>query len=257
MENTDMFSNGTSPEDMRFESLAGGISLAVSPRHSFGTDAFLLAGFAAPHAHDVICEMGTGCGILSFLLLRNYSVKRCVALDIQEECMRLAQESLRRSPPVFREKITFLQMDLREIPHSRADCLPREKFDMVVCNPPYQAMGRGKRSVNPSREQARHELTCSLPELCRSAEFLLKNKGKFCICGRPARLAEAMNAMTRCKIEPKRLRLVSKTPADAPRLFLLEGRKNARPFLQILPPLYTHEPNGLPNAELQGFYRFE
>ena len=41
------------------------------------------------------------------------------------------------------------------------------------------------------------------------------------------------------RIEPKRLRMVSKTPESAPWLFLLEGRKSAKPFMQIEPALFV------------------
>ena len=42
------------------------IFVNVNDTHRFGTDAVLLADFAAPKSRDVACDMGTGCGIIPF-----------------------------------------------------------------------------------------------------------------------------------------------------------------------------------------------
>ena len=47
----------TRPED-----LGGGIAATVSALHTFGTDALVLAHFAAPNKSTVACDLGSGCG---------------------------------------------------------------------------------------------------------------------------------------------------------------------------------------------------
>jgi tRNA1(Val) A37 N6-methylase TrmN6 len=58
----------------------------------------------------------------------------------------------------------------------------------------------------------------------------VKFGGRLCLCNRPERLSDVIMAMKDNNIEPKLLRFVSKTPKDAPWLFLIEGRKGGKPF---------------------------
>ena len=70
---------------------------------------------------------------------------------------------------------------------------------------------------------------------------------------RPERLADVMCAMRDNDIEPKYLRFVSKSPSDAPWLFLIEGRKGGGSFMQVLPQLYISGSGGI-SPELAQIY---
>ena len=62
-----------------------------------------------------------------------------------------------------------------------------------------------------------------------------------------------MCAMRDNDIEPKYLRFVSKSPSDAPWLFLIEGRKGGGSFMQVLPQLYIRGSGGI-SPELAQIY---
>ena len=117
--------------------------------------------------------------------------------------------------------------------------LPAGQFDLVTCNPPYKAANSGIQSADAQRQTARHETAGDIRDICAAASRLLQYHGRFCLCCRPERLADVICAMRENRIEPKRLRMVSKTPESAPWLFLLEGRKSAKPFMQIEPALFV------------------
>ena len=53
-----------------------------------------------------------------------------------------------------------------------------------------------------------------------------------------------MEAMRQNDIEPKRLRFVQQREHTAPWLFLLEGRRGGKPFLQVEAPLIIEGPGG-------------
>jgi tRNA1(Val) A37 N6-methylase TrmN6 len=53
--------------------------------------------------------------------------------------------------------------------------------------------------------------------------------------------------------EPKRLQFVSRTGYDMPWLFLLEGKKGAKPFLQMEKPFVMYE-NGVLTAQASALY---
>jgi tRNA1(Val) A37 N6-methylase TrmN6 len=73
------------------------------------------------------------------------------------------------------------------------------------------------------------------------------------MCNRPERLSDVIYAMKNNGIEPKRLRFVSKNSSEAPWLFLIEGKKGSKPFMQVEPQLYIRTENGF-SEELQQIY---
>ena len=60
--------------------------------------------------------------------------------------------------------------------------------------------------------------------------------------------------MKKNAIEPKKLRLVSKTPYTRPWLFLIEGRKGGKPFLNIEPNLIMYGEDGELSDEVTDIY---
>ena len=107
------------------------------------------------------------------------------------------------------------------------------------------------KSTDMSARIARHETHCTLDDIARAASLLLRSGGRFCICLRPERLCDAMHAMRCYRLEPKRLRLVAKNSESAPWLCLLEGRRDGKSGLQILPGLFLYTKDGALCAEMQ------
>lgn len=207
------------------------LQLIVSPEHTFGTDALLLAAFACVKRKDKCCDLGTGCGIIPFYWLRE-GAETVNAVELQP----LACEQVRRSAALngIEDRFNLVEGDLKELKGK----LPFGVFDVVTMNPPYTPEGKGIMSTSAADKIARHETRLSLDELCSSAGKLLKTGGRFCICLRPERLTEAMLAMHDADLEPKRLRFVSQRDGKAPWLFLLEGKKGRMPGLVTEPELH-------------------
>ena len=78
----------------------------------------------------------------------------------------------------------------------------------------------------------------SLDSLCAAAARLLRNGGRFALCHRPERLPQLMRGMTDHGLEPKRMALLAAGPDRVPSTVLLEGVRQGRPGLEILPTLY-------------------
>ena len=74
--------------------------------------------------------------------------------------------------------------------------------------------------------------------------------GNFSVCHRPERLPDVLEAFRAHSIESKRLRFVQKDAGASPWLFLLEGRKGGKPFLNVLPPLLMQKKDGSESDEL-------
>jgi tRNA1(Val) A37 N6-methylase TrmN6 len=221
------------PFSYSFEKLSDAISVCVTPEHKFGTDAFLLADFAQIRRKDIVCDLGTGCGIIPLILTKTSGPKQIYGVDIQPQAIAQLQIAIERSKLTH---IIPICKDLKELTE-----IPAGSLDAVTCNPPYKAGNTGILSELPAEQIARHEVMCTIDDICQKAASLLKFGGKLCICQRPERLADVISAMRAAKIEPKRLRFVAKTEKDAPWLFLIEGKKGAKPFLQVLPTLPVYE----------------
>ncbi len=234
--------------EYKYEYLGSGIRVAVSKEHSFGTDAVLLADFASPKRNEKACDLGTGCGIIPMIWCRNGQAKEITAVELQEKGFLQTCESIRISS--VEDKVRAVNHDLKDI----KSVLGHASMDIVTMNPPYKAVDAGIKSVAKAELIARHEVECNLDDICSTAAYLLNFGGRLCMCNRPERLSDTIVAMKNNGIEPKRLRLVAKTPYTRPWLFLIEGRKGGKPFMNIDPLLIMYGEDGELSKEVTDIY---
>lgn len=233
-------------KSFRFEKLSENISICVSREHGFGTDAFLLTNFSEYRRKDKACDLGTGCGIIPFIMQRYAPPQVIYALDIQLQAIEQLKISVEKNNT---NSIKPICADLKELWPGA----PLGELSLVTCNPPYKAANAGIESKLDAHKIARHEILCDINDVCYAASRLLKYGGRLCLCNRPERLADVISAMKKNNIEPKRLRFVSKSPSTAPWLFLIEGKKNSKPFMQVLPQMYVRSESGY-TPEMEKIY---
>lgn len=233
-------------QSIKLSPIGEGIEIFVSPHHTFGTDAVLLSHFARANKKDSLVDLGTGCGIIPFLMLRDGNCQRAIGVDISAEAIDLA---LKTKEKYGLQKFTAVLSDLKEL-KGRVDfgC-----HSLVTCNPPYKATGAGIKNPDNVLSVARHEITCNLEDIIAVSAKLLKTTGRLCMCHRPERLAELMSLLRQYKIEPKRLRLVCQRKGEEPWLVLVEGRRCGNTGLRIEPNLYIEE-NGILSDEMVKIY---
>ncbi len=231
-----------------FERLSDEVHIATSAEHTFGTDALLLSYFAKPKAKDIAIDMGTGCGIVPLLWLRNEFPKTVHCLDIQQNAYEQVKCSIEHNG--FEERLIPHLGDLREIDKQ----FTAETFTLVTMNPPYKPLNTGIESLGESARIARHEVCCNIEDAVKAAAYLLKYGGRFCMCHRPERLVDAISLMRSYHLEPKRLRFVVDRAGEEPFLFLIEGKKNAKPFLRTEPTLSIKKENGKFTEEMLKVY---
>lgn len=225
--------------ELHCEPLTGGIYVYSSEEHRFGTDAFLLANFSGWRRKDIAADLGTGCGIIPMIMQRNDPPAKVYGVEIQEQGIKQFKMSIEKSG-LSEDNVTPVLADLRTL----WEDAPLGRCDLVTCNPPYKAYRAGIESSLTAQKIARHEILCNIYDVCEAAKKLLKFGGRLCICNRPERLPDCMDAMRKNGIEPKRLGFVAKNPESAPWLFLLEGKKGSKPFMQIEPQLHVRTDGG-------------
>ena len=218
----------------------------------FGMDAVLLSDFAQIRPHDRVADLGTGTGILPLLLAgREMRGTTFDAFEIQPDMADMARRSIALNG--LEDRIRIHCMDAAEAPKALGHAVK----SLVVANPPYGSQGSTLLNPDESKRLARHEQGDTLQLFCRAAALLLKNGGRFCVVFPAPRMLELMDAMRAVRIEPKRLRLVYPKAGKAPNLVLLEGMKDARPTLHMLPPLIVYGEDGQPTPELDLIYHRE
>lgn len=213
-----------------------------------GTDTFLLSSLPRLKAGMRVCDLGCGTGLLGLLLLQRLPDLFVTGIDIQPEAIRLAEKASAENH--LTDRLTFQAGDLRQVKAH----FSTGSFDLVVCNPPYYPPDSGRMAGDSAIRTARSEVSCSLEEVCRAAAYLLRWGGSFCMVHKPERLTDILCALRAFAMEPKRLRMVCKTSADAPSLLLVEGRRGGKPGLVVEPPLILQNSDGTPTAEVDAIY---
>ena len=234
--------------EYRKEYLGSDVYVSVSDEHGFGTDAVLLADFASPKRKENACDFGTGCGIIPMLWYRNGAAKHIWGLELQRQGYEQALLSAQMSNA--QEKVTFLNLNLKNV----KDEFEHASMDVVTMNPPYKAADAGIRSATDAALIARHEVECNLNDITQAAAHLLNFGGRLCMCNRPERLSDTLYAMKQAGIEPKRLRFVVKRPDTRPWLFLVEGKKGSKSYLNVEPMLIMYGDDGELSDEVIGIY---
>lgn len=226
------------------EDLGDSVYLLVSKSHTFGTDALLLNSFAAVKDKDKAIDLGTGCGIIPFLWVRDKKAQKYrAAAEIQENaCIQFKKSQLLNNDST----LNLFEGDLKDktlIPQ-------RECFDVVTVNPPYKAENSGIKNCDESAKIARHEIACNIDDITECAARILRFGGRLCMCHRPERTFDALFSMRNHGIEPKRVRFVQKNGESAPWLVLIDGRKGGKAGLLVEKPLLMQTEDGVPTDEI-------
>ena len=237
-------------EDERVDDLqlAGLRIIQKNSGFRFGMDAVLLADFARIGERDAVADFGSGTGILAFLLAGRGRGKRIDAFEIQADMADMAKRSVVLNGLAERIRVHHL-------PVEEADAAVQSgSLDAIVCNPPYGVPGTTLLNPKQTLSLARHQTEAGLTAWFRMAYRLLKGKGRFYMVYPAPRMLEAMQALSKARLEPKRFRLIYPYGDKPANLVLIEAMKDAKPMLHPEPPLIVYESDGSMTAELKRIY---
>lgn len=219
----------------------------------FGIDAVLLAHFALDgiKKNDRVIDLCTGTGIVP--LLQEKLVPAGVtftALELQKKYVELARRSVELNG--LDDKIKILEGDIK----NAAGLFEKHSFNVVTCNPPYMTCEQGKNNSDDEKAIARHEVCCTLTDVCNAADFLLHTHGSFFMIHKASRLPEIFTCLHEHKMEAKRMQLIQPFADEAANLVLIEARKNASKGLIASAPLVVRERGSKEyTAQVQNIYK--
>lgn len=214
----------------------------------FGMDAVLLASFTVPAvtAETRLLDLCSGTGIVPLLIAAKTECKELIGLEIQPSVHAMAVRSVVLNHEEHRMKM--LLGDLRAIRTMGLDA----SMNIVTVNPPY--MKSGLRNQTDRKLISRHEVLCTLQDVCDAAAFTLKSNGKLFMVHRPHRLADIVCTLRTAHMEPKRLRLVYPYLESEPNMVLIEAVKGGKSELRIEKPLIVYRQKNIYSNEIMQIY---
>lgn len=215
----------------------------------FGIDSVLLSDFAKNIKKDsMVLDLGTGTGIIPILLCGKTKLKKVTGIELQEEVAKMAKKSIKLNN--LEDKFNVINENILNL----NKIYENQTFDVIVSNPPYKKKNTGITNENEKKIISRHEISASLEDFIKISKDLLKDKGEFYMVHRPERLVDIFELMRKYKIEPKILKMVYSYKNKEPKLILIKGVKNAKPFLKVESNLYIYEDTGKYTKEILKIY---
>ncbi len=226
--------------------LAEDLKVIQSPSvFAFSLDTVLLARFVyVPIQKGRLIDLCTGNGVIP-LLLSTRSKGTITGVEIQERIFNMAKRTVTYNQ--LEDRINILHGDILDMP----DTLGYGKYDVVTCNPPYfPTPTTSEKNKNEHLAIARHEIYCNLEDVVRVSSQLVRPGGKVAFVHRPGRLLDIVTLMRKYRVEPKRLQFVYPKLGKEANTILIEGIKDGKSDLKILPPLIVYNENGEYTKEL-------
>lgn len=205
----------------------------------FSIDSVLLSNFVKITKNTTnIIDFCTGNAPIP-LILSTKTRANITGVEIQKDVYNLAKKSIEINN--LQDRIKILNMDVKDI----AQKYESDSFDLITCNPPYFKLKESSIiNDNDIKSVARHEIYINLDDIFKVARKILKNNGTIAIVHRTDRLIDIIDCMKKNNIEPKRLQLVYPKFNKESNIVLIEGAKNGKSSLKVLPPIYVHDEDG-------------
>ena len=216
----------------------------------FGMDAVLLSGFAAVKPGEKAIDLGTGTGIIPILLEAKYEGEHYTRLEIQDEVAEMAARSVALNH--LEEKVSIVKGDIKEA----SRLFGAASFDVVTSNPPYMNDAHGLKNPDLPKAIARHEVLCTLDDVAREAAKLLRPGGRFYMVHRPHRLIEIITALTKYKLEPKRMKMVHPFVDKEANMVLIEAVRGGKSMIKVEAPIVVYREPGVYTQAIYDIYGY-
>ena len=180
-----------------------------------GTDGTLLGAWAEipKTLHARILDIGTGTGLIAIMMAQRAPHAHITGIDIDAEAAAQAKENASGSPCADRIQIDNIALQ----------SIGNEKFDSIVCNPPY--FNNSLKCPDRQRTIARHTSELTFGQLMSTAFRLLKDTGNISVIIPSDCRLDMDSAAALAGLHPKRVCSVKTAPAKPPKRMLLSYAK--------------------------------
>ena len=206
---------------------------------SFSLDSVLLPNFVTINKNiENIIDFCTGNAPIPIILSTKTNAK-IYGVELQKEIYELAVKTIKLNN--LENKIEIINDDIKNL----SNYFETEFFDIITCNPPYFKYSENSNiNKNKIKTIARHEVYINLNIIFSIAKKILKNGGVIAMVHRPDRVIEIIETRKKNNIEPKKIQFIYPKENSECNAILIEGKKNGKPGLKILKPVYVHDEDG-------------
>lgn len=193
-----------------------------------GTDSDLL-GTLGQGGYRIL-DIGTGTGVLSLMMAQRYPDACITAVEIDDNAIIDARQNFSNSR--FASRITLHPISFQDYLAQRDE--DAERFDSVICNPPY--FDKSLECPELGRSRARHSTSLPFDVLAKGAFDVLKEGGVFSVCI-PPEVLESFRA--ECQFAGLMLKdcfQIKSLPNKPPKRYVLVFQKGTVP----IPQNYTY-----------------
>jgi tRNA1Val (adenine37-N6)-methyltransferase len=177
-----------------------------------GVDSVLLGSWVQLNRVKNILDIGTGCGLLSFMCAQKNSNCNIIGIDISQSAIDEAVENAKSFP--LSKKIGFKQISLIEY-------TPEYKIDFIISNPPFFDK-QSQQSKIEARANARHNNSLNLADLFDFASHHLSSQGKMALVLPIINLEEVIELSSQLDLHLTRLATVFPKVGKSPHRIAIE-----------------------------------
>ena len=203
--------------------------------YRFTSDSVLLSKFAVPKKNDIVADFCAGSGIVAYHF---YALHRDKFPDIHFTLFEM-QPSLSELSKKTALLNGFTNFFFECGKLQDLDEKYREKFSLIVCNPPYEKADSGFDNDCYEKAVCRKEITLNLDEIAVAASKALKYGGRLDLLHRADRLAEVCYTLKSRNLEVKKIQFVAGRYGAKPYLVMVEAVKGGKAGCEILPTVYN------------------
>lgn len=230
------------------DAIFGGRVVIFQPPRGKGyrtnVDALLLADFASSaRSVSVAFDLGAGVGAIGLSLLWLGAAHQVVFVELDPVTAALAKRNLEANG--WGDRGEVIRADVREVAEPR-----RGAANLIVCNPPYVAPGRGR--VPPAEALAR---SGEVEIFVRAARQIGGRHARFAFVFPASELTHLLATLANSGLYAKRLRFVHATGDVPARIVLVETVAGRPGGLSVLPALVERTESGYSPQMLEIFQR--
>lgn len=222
----------------------------MQPTDGFRTslDSVMLAAACPAQGGERVLDMGCGVGGASFCLLHRVSGSHLTGIDIQSQCIELANKN--KALNNHMERCEFICGDVCGYNVENAAA----RFDHVICNPPYLEAGTHTQSPHEGKAVALGHENASLKDWLDAGFRNLKSGGTFTIIHRADMVDKIIQGLG------KRFGAVEIIPlwprqGEAAKRVIIRAIKDRKTPATLHAGLVLHEADGRYTAETEAILR--
>ena len=200
--------------------------------------------------HEISMMMSIALRFIPILLEAKYEGEHYTGLEIQDEMADMAARSVALNH--LEEKVSIVKGDIKEA----SRLFGAASFDVVTSNPPYMNDAHGLKNPDLPKAISRHEVLCTLDDVTREAARLLRPGGRFYMVHRPHRLIEIITALTKYKLEPKRMKMVHPFVEKDANMVLIEAVRGGKSMIKVEAPIVVYQEPGVYTQEIYDIYGY-